>query len=128
MIPLHASVQPTRPVELTAEDRARYLGSYRLIPQPAGLPGEVTLVVFEAGNRLRARATPALFGHDAELDLVAAGDRRFHPGWYLAGRFFDAETDMAFSFTLEAGRASSLEFRGLAENLLFARGERVRPQ
>lgn len=127
MIPLHLTVQPTRLVELPAEDRARYVGSYRLTPQPEGLPTPVTLEIFEAGNRLRARATPALFGHDAELDLVPAGDRRFHPGWYREGRFFDVETDMAFTFTLSAGRASSLEFRGLAENLLFAKGERVRP-
>ena len=126
MIPLHVTVQPTRLVELPAEERAAYLGKYRLVPQPEGPPAAVTLEVFEAGGRLRARATPALPDHDAEFDLVSAGTGRFHPGWYREGKFFDVETDMAFIFAVDAGRAKSVEFRGLAENLVFARGERVR--
>jgi hypothetical protein len=126
MIPLHLTVQPTRLVELSAAERAALVGSYRLLALPGGLPEARTLEVFEAGTRLRARATPALFGNDAEMDLVPAGKGRFHPGWYQGGTFFDVETDMAFLFTIEGGRANAVEFRGLAENLVFTRGERVR--
>jgi DUF2911 family protein len=126
MIPLHVTVRPSRLVELPAEERAAYVGAYRLTPQPEGIPSVVTLQVFESGGRLRARATPAIFDHDAEFDLVPAGTGRFHPGWYREGKFFDVETDMAFMFVVTAGRANSVEFRGLAENLLFARGERVK--
>ncbi|MGH7561847.1 MAG: hypothetical protein ACRENB_12610 [Gemmatimonadales bacterium] len=82
--------------------------------------------MFEADGKLRARANPAFFGKDAELDLVPAGRGRFHPGWYRGGKFFDVETDMIFAFTLEGGRATGLEFLGVAENLLFSRGVRVR--
>ena len=125
MIPLHVTVQPTRSVDLTGEERAALVGSYRLAATPDGLSEARTLEVFEAGTRLKARATPALFGNDLELDLVPAGRGRFHPGWYQGGRFFDVETDMAFVFTFSAGKANAVEFRGLAENLLFARGERI---
>ena len=126
VIPLHVAVTPTRAIMLSAEDRAKFVGSYRLPALKDGLSEPHTMEVFEAAGKLRARVLPALFEHDADFDLVPAGTGRFHPGWYLQGKFFDVETDMAFLFTLEAGQAQSLEFRGLAEDLLFARGERVR--
>jgi len=126
VIPLHLTVEPTRAVAFGPEERAVYVGTYRMAAEPGGLPGPRTLEVFEANGRLRARVTPALFDHDAELDLVPAGKDRFAPGWYQNGKFFDVETDMVFAFVLDGGRAKTLEFRGLAENLLFARGERVK--
>jgi hypothetical protein len=126
VIPLHVTVTPTRPIELTAEERAMYIGSYQLRAQPKGMPEPGALEVFEVGERLRARVAEALFGNDAEFDLVPAGEARFHPGWYRDGKFFDVETDMVFAFAVDGGRATAVEFRGLAEDLVFARGERVK--
>ena len=126
VIPLHVAVQPTRAIVLSEEERAKYLGSYRLPALPGGLAQPHTMEIFEAAGKLRARVLPALFENDAEFDLVPAGTGRFHPGWFREGKFFDVETDMAFMFAPQGGRAQSLEFRGLAEDLLFARGERVK--
>ena len=126
VIALHVAVQPTRPIVLSEEERGKYLGSYRLPALSGGLAQPHMMEVFEAAGKLRARVLPALFENDAEFDLVPAGTGRFHPGWFREGKFFDVETDMAFMFVLQGGRAQSLEFRGLAEDLLFARGERVK--
>ena len=126
IVALHITTDPTRPRVLSAGERAQFIGSYELGAEPQGLPDPVTLEVFESTGRLRARARPALFGNDAEFDLVWVGNGRFAPGWYQSGKFFDVETDMVFVFGMAEGRATSLEFRGVAENLLFARGRRVK--
>jgi hypothetical protein len=126
VMPLNITVQPTRPTALTAADRARYVGTYSMVSELRGFSAPRALEVVEEGGRLRGRLAGGLFGNDPDFDLVPADAHRFSPGWYRQGRFFDVETDMLFIFTVAEGRASAVEFRGVAEDLVFARGTRVR--
>lgn len=124
-VPVNVVVQPTRPVTLTAEDRARYIGSYQLsIMEGIGWPVSAELEVFEAGDMLRGRMPFAFHpGDELVFDMVPAGQDRFSPGLYRDGKLFNVEPGGTFEFDLESDRAAHVRIRG-AEGTVFGEGPR----
>ena len=110
-IPLHIAVTPSR--TLTAEQRARYVGTY-LLERGRAVEGEWSpergeLRVFEQDGKLRARLTPAPPGHDAEFDLVSAMTHWFFPAYYLRGVSQGAETDLLVGFEVRDGKVTEVQ-------------------
>jgi hypothetical protein len=118
-------VQPTRPVALTAEKRARYVGSYDMtIHERAGWPANGRLDVFEADGLLRARLPfPIHPGDELEFDLIPAGDDRFNAGLYRGGKLFNVEMGAALEFDVGGGRATAVRLRAI-EGTVFMEGTR----
>lgn len=125
-VPVNVVVQPTRPVALAAEDRARYAGTYELsIVEGLGWPTSAELEVFEEGEMLRGRL-PFEFhpGDELVFDLVPAGEDRFSLGLYRDGKLFNVEPGGTFEFDLEDDRAVAVRLRG-AEGSVFIQGQRA---
>lgn len=136
-VPLRITVEPSRPLSISRDERAVYRASYRT--------GGGTLEVVEAENLLRVRARPAVAGLPAEFELVPDSrvaswrgrrqeeDRgtgrstghRYHPAVYSAGRLLDVHPELTVVFRAEAGQATGLEIRSV-EGQVVARAERVR--
>ena len=125
-VPVNVVVQPTRPVTLAAEDRARYLGSYDLsIMDGIGWPTSARLEVFEAGDMLRGRLPfPFHEGDELVFDMVPAGRDRFSPGLYRDGKLFNVEPGGTFEFDVEGERAGQVRIRGI-EGTVFGEGARA---
>ncbi|HSL68941.1 MAG TPA: DUF2911 domain-containing protein [Longimicrobiales bacterium] len=124
-VPLQIVVQPSKPVELAAEDRALYLGSYDLkIPEGLGWPTTGRLDVFAVGALLRGRMPfPIHPGDELEFDLVPAGPHRFSPALYRGGKLFNIEMGGTFEFDVEGKQARIVRLRGI-EGSVFAEGQR----
>jgi hypothetical protein len=125
-VPVDVVVQPSRPVTLSAEDRAQYLGVYRLeMMKGLGWPDAGRLEVFEDGEMLRGRLPfPIHPGDDLAFDLVPAGPDRFSPGIYHDGKLFTVEAGATFEFDLDAQSASAVRLRG-PEGTVFGQGGRA---
>jgi hypothetical protein len=125
VVPLRITVDPSRPPDLSARERATYVGRYHLSPNgtDGGVP-ETTLEVTESGGQLHARATPALWGYDAAFDLVPFGhDGEFRLSFYRGGKLFGMEAEGQFAFRGDsAGHATSVELTQF--NRVLARGPR----
>jgi hypothetical protein len=124
VIPMRVTVAPSRPRSVDAQDRARYVGRYRLTPAASqgGIP-ETTLEVLDSAGQLHARLTPALWGYDPTADLVPdRNDGEFHLAFSRAGKFFGMETDGLIAFPEGRGPAASLELR--SNGAVLARGVR----
>jgi hypothetical protein len=125
-VPLNISVPATVP-DIAAEERARYVGTYELAINP-GLPWPAepaTFEVFEEEGKLRGRLPFGIHPQDDHaFDLVPAGSDRFGPGLYRDGEFFAVESGVAFEFTMEGERATSVTMRG-GEGSEFGAGDRV---
>ena len=125
VIPLRITVDPSRTPDISARERAMYVGRYHLTPNGAeGNVPETTLEVTEAGGQLHARATPALWGYDATLDLVPFGhDGEFRLSFYRGGKLFGMEAEGQFAFHGDSsGHATSIELTQF--NRVIARGPR----
>lgn len=125
VIPLRITVDPSRPPDISARERAMYVGRYHLAPNGSeGSVPETTLEVTEAGGQLHARATPALWGYDATFDLVPFGhDGEFRLSFYRGGKLFGMEADGQVAFSGDsAGHATTIELTQF--NRLIARGPR----
>lgn len=125
-VPVQIVVQPTRPVALAAEERARYVGSYQLeVVEGLGWPTNARFDVFESGGTLRGRLpVPFHKGEDPEFDLVPAGRERFSPGLYRDGKLYNIEMGGTFEFDLEGDRAVAVRLRGI-EGTVFGQGRRT---
>jgi DUF2911 family protein len=126
VVALRITVSPSRAPDISATERAMYVGRYRLTPNaPDGNVPETTLEVTEAGGQLHARATPALWGYDAAFDLVPIGhDGEFRMSFYRSGKLFGMETDGQISFHGDsAGHATTIDLTQF--NRLLARGPRA---
>ena len=124
VVPMRITVEPSRPPTIAASERARYVGTYRLTPSDpdANIP-ELTFVVTDSAGQLRGRTTPALWGYDADFDLVPTNrDRQFRPAFYRGGKPFGMEAEGVISFQESDGRASGFDF--LAFNRVLARATR----
>lgn len=123
---MDVSVPPTVP-EMTAEERATYVGTYELAIGP-GLPWPEQVApfeVFETNGKLRGRLPFGIHPQDElEFDLVPSGTHRFGPGLYRDGQFFAVEPGVGFEFTVDGERASAVIMRG-GEGSVFGSGERV---
>ncbi len=118
-------VQPTRPVALSAEKRARYVGGYDMtIVEGMGWPTSGRLEVIEASGSLRGRLPFPIHPGDAlEFDLVPAGEDRFNAGLYRDGKLFNVEMGAALEFDVSGERASAVRLRGI-EGTVFMEGKR----
>ena len=127
VIPMRITVEPSRPPTIADSERARYVGTYRLTPLAAegnSIP-ELTLVVSDSAGQLRAHSTQALWGYDADFDLVLVPtnrDRQFRPAFYRGGKPFGMEAEGVISFRESDGRAAGFDF--LAFNRVVARAIR----
>lgn len=124
-LPLQIVVQPTKPVALQPEQRARYIGSFDMqMMEGIGWPTTGTFEVFERDGMLRGRLPfPVHPGDELEFDLVPAGRDRFSAGLYRDGKLFNIEMGATFEFDLEAGRATAVRLRGI-EGTVFGSGTR----
>ncbi|NIP81172.1 MAG: DUF2911 domain-containing protein [Gemmatimonadetes bacterium] len=125
-IPVGVVVQPTRPVTLTAEERAPYLGHYAMkMVEGIGWPEDGPLEVFEKDGMLRARwPFPFHPGDELEFDLVPAGPDRFSAGLYRDGELFNVEPGGTFEFDVDDdGSSTYVRLRGI-EGSVFGQGPR----
>jgi hypothetical protein len=125
VIPLRITVPPSRPRDVSAGERAMYVGRYHLTPNGTdGNVAETTLEVTEASGQLHARATPPLWGYDATIDLVPIGhDGEFRLSFYRGGKLFGMETEGQLAFRGDsAGHATTIELTQF--NRALARGVR----
>jgi hypothetical protein len=125
-VPLQVVVQPSRPVQLSAEDRATYTGAYEMrMIEGVGWPTTGRLEVFEKNGLLRGRLPfPIHPGDELEFDLVPAGTNRFSPGIYRDGRLFNVEMGGTFEFDVTGTRATTVRLRGI-EGTVFGEGTRA---
>jgi len=126
IVPMRITVEPSRVPTIAADERAEYVGVYRVTPNGNGGEGgvpEMTLAVTDSAGHLRARATPALWGYDPTFDLVPMDrDRQFRLAFYRDGKPFGMEAEGAIRFTRSGGRATGFDF--VAFNRVIARGSR----
>ena len=124
IVPMRITVEPSRPPTISDDERARYVGVYRVTPSgEEGNIRELTLAVTDSAGQLHARATPALWGYDPSFDLVPVGrDRQFRLAFYLDGKPFGMEAEGVIRFTESGGRASGFDV--MAFNRVIARGTR----
>jgi hypothetical protein len=122
-VPLELEVEPSHRLTIAAEKATPYLGTYDFLwAAPSGMPASthsVAFIVAYEGGRLIGRWSPAPDPTMERIVLVPlAGD------WFLTGFFdekgalYDLETEMVFEFTVQAGRATSLEIRGLGDAVM----------
>jgi hypothetical protein len=125
-VPVQIVVQPTKPLALSPEDRARYVGRFELdIMDGLGWPSQAVFEIVEAGDMLRGRLPfPIHPGDELEFDLVPAGSDRFSAGLYRDGTLFNVEMGATFEFEPADERASEVRLRGI-EGTVFASGRRM---
>lgn len=125
-VPLAISVPATVP-EMTAEERAMYVGTYELAIGP-GLPWPeqvASFEVYEMNGKLRGRLPFGIHPQDEhEFDLVPAGRHSFSPALYRDGQFFAVEPGVGFEFDVDDDRATAVTLRG-GEGSAFGSGARV---
>lgn len=128
VVPLEVVVQPTKPVAMTAGERARFVGAYDMsfVPIP-NWEAEGRLEVVEKEGRLRARLPFSIHpGDELEFDFVPAGTDRFSAGLYRDGTLFNVEPAFTFEFDVdeENGVATVVRVRGV-EGSVFGEGGRT---
>ena len=125
IVPLRITVDPSRPPDVSDSERDQYVGRYRLTPSGSDTTVRaMTVEVTASGHRLRAKATPPLWGYDETFDLVPFGhDGDFRLSFFRSGKLFGMESDGQFTFTGDsAGHATGLELTSLGR--VIARGTR----
>jgi hypothetical protein len=127
VVPMRITVAPSRMRSVSDDERARYVGRYRLTPTGShdahdAIP-ETTLEVSDSAGVLHARLTPALWGYDPVADLVPErNDGEFRLAFFRAGKSFGMETEGLLIFPESGSRAASLELR--SNGAVLARGVR----
>jgi hypothetical protein len=129
-VPLRFGVGPKKRglAALTAEERARYVGTYRMThTNPMARVKTSTYTVFDSAGVLRLRRSdpPDTF-YDAQFDLHQTAERTFVPIMYRNGVLVGAEPAITLKFTFEGGRATGIE-NYFATGAVSARGVLERP-
>jgi hypothetical protein len=126
-VPVQVLAQPSRPVDIAAEERALFVGAYQMevLPLP-GWDAKAQLTVTEHDGRLRGRLPfPIHPGDELEFDLVPAGINRFSAGLHRGGELFNIEMGVTFEFDVTAERADAVVMRGI-EGTAFGKGARAK--
>jgi hypothetical protein len=124
-VPMQVIVQPTRPVQVDPDVRARFVGAYDMkMIEGLGWPATGRFEVFEKKGLLRGRLPfPIQPGDELEFGLVPAGQNRFSPGLYRNGKLFNIEAGGTFEFDVASDHASAVRLRGI-EGTVFGQGAR----
>jgi hypothetical protein len=124
IVPLLVTVEPSRPVVLTEQEKAGYIGPWSVtIDQDgseAGFVAKVEIDEVNGGLRMKGRLRSRF---DPEADLIAIGGYQFHPFYFHHGQPVGMEPAETFIFIVEDGRATAFEVRG-PNNRPFGRGLR----
>jgi hypothetical protein len=125
-IPLQVLVEPSRPLALTAEERALYVGHYEMSMTPGlGWPEGGTFEVFEQDGHLKGRMPFGIHPEDdLAFDLIPAGEGRFNPGLHRGGKLFGVEMGVNIEFALGTDVASAVRWYG-PMGTPFGSGDRV---
>ncbi len=126
VIPFHVSVEPSRQVVVTAQEKAGYVGTwtFELVGHGAHPAVVAQFEIVEANGVLRVKENPIEPQFDAHFDLIPIGGNQFHPSYYRKGEPFGVEPSVTFVFRIEDGSATSFEVRG-PDDKPFARGLRA---
>ena len=93
---------------LTAAQRARYLGTYRM----SGSWGDAEIVISDAeGTLLATRQNPAPGMHATFALVPAGGEHRFHMGMGDRGRVLEVSTGEVLVFLVDGDRVNAFEVR-----------------
>ena len=122
VVPMRITVDPSRPPAIADSERAKYVGTYRLTPNgPEGSVPELTLVVTDSAGQLRGHSTPALWGYDANFDLVPTNrDRQLRPSFYRGGKPFGMEAEGVLLFQESDGRMTGFDLQAFNRSLARA--------
>ena len=126
VIPMTIDVSSTVAFDsLTAAQRARYVGTYRM----SGEWGSNTQIVIRdvEGTLLASRENPPPGVH-ADFALIPAGggDHRFHAGMGDKGRVLEVSTTETVVFLFDGDRVTAFEFRNRDGKAVW-RGDLVKP-
>lgn len=113
-VSLQVTVPPSRPVALTAEQRATYLGAYDLtIVEGVGWPTAARLEIFEEDGQLKGRLPFGMHpGDEPMFSMVPAGTHIFNPGLIHDGELFTVEMGVVMEFVdTDGGEAQALTMR-----------------
>lgn len=128
VVPLQIGVDMAPPESLAPQQRAPYVGTYRmhLTPSRSGAPYDVEVAVVDVNGTLKLRPTPrGAFG--SELDLVPVSTGRFHlTSAQLSGvrGQFRTEPGMLVTFGIGDGRTRTIELTSY-DNVVAGRGQSV---
>jgi hypothetical protein len=130
-VALHVGIGPaTAAIVLGPQERAAYVGTYTMKytdVRRAGRPA-MTVVVFDSAGVLRFHRDQAPDQlYDAQYDLHPTGVHTFVPIMYKNGALVGVEPAVAVVFTVEGGRATGYEIRGVGGNLTMARATLEKP-
>ncbi|HXY30202.1 MAG TPA: DUF2911 domain-containing protein [Gemmatimonadaceae bacterium] len=116
-VPMHFTVGGAA-TTVAANDRRALVGKYS-VSWDDTTSKKAVFEVFESKDALRGRSNP-LEGdyYDSEFDLVPAGNNRYHPGYYLKGRYYGVEQEESYVFQLTDGRVTGVEILGLQDEHL----------
>ena len=110
IIPMVIDVSPTATFDsLTAAQRARYLGRYRMSGE-WGSGAEIVITDVD-GQLLASRENPPPGVHPTFALIPAGGDHRFHTGMGDKGRVLEVSTTEVVVFLLQGEHATAFEFR-----------------
>jgi hypothetical protein len=128
-VPLHVGVGAAAAATMmSAEERARYAGVYRVTHGPRSRVATSTYTVFDSAGvlRLRRSVAPDSF-YDAQYDLLKRADGTFQAIMYRNGVLVGVEPALTIVFSLEGGRATGVEVRLAEGATVMARGVREGP-
>jgi hypothetical protein len=125
IVPMTIDVSPTATFDsLTASQRARYLGTYRMSGE-WGAGGEITVTDVD-GQLLATRLNPPPGGHPTFALIPAGGDHRFYAGMGDKGKVLEVTTSETIVFLLDGNRATAFEFR-TPDGKTVWRGDIIKP-
>lgn len=119
-VALQVVVQPSRPLVLTADRQAEFIGDYEMsFPPWTGWPAEGRLEIFATDGLLRGRL-PFLLHPDDEFEfaLIPSGGPRFNPGLLRGDQLFNVEIGINVEFVVEEGHATAVKFLSAGGDLL----------
>lgn len=127
-VPLQVLVEPSKPVTLSADQMAMYLGEYQMtITEGIGWPTEGTLEIFDNQGEMQGQLPfPMHPGDEPVFGMVPAGTDRFNPGLIHDGELFTIEMGVIFEFgDADTGQAQLVTMRS-PNGFFLGEGQRIR--
>jgi hypothetical protein len=130
-VPLHLGVGRSvaaTATAMSAEERAKYVGVYRMTRSGRGSAQTSTFTVFDSAGVLRLLRSVVPDGYyDPQFDLLKRPDGTFQAITYRNGVLMGVEPAIVFEFTLDGDRAKEIVVRGVGGTVVTARGVRESP-